>query len=222
MRMPATQHRGNAEAGPADPASLCLDPELDALGVRRSVARGARVEPGRGAVLSIVRSGLACRTPLDSGVCAGLLRAGDILETETRLDGPTSQGWWMSDGVVEDIPLTALDDRYGRDVRQDLSELWMAQQLAGHQTALACAFRHRGSQRIAGWVAALAEADGVASIAQAQLAAMAGLQRTSVCAVMADLSSRGAVRIGRGKVTVRDRDVLLAESCGCAHPHPRN
>ena len=209
-------------AGSADGLSLLLDAELDTLGTRRSVSRGARLDQGRGAGLTIVRSGLACRTAAHSGVCTGLVREGDILETETRRGGLTSQGWWMSDGVVQDIPLAALEDRYGHDVRRALSEFWLSQQLAESQANLVCALRHRGGQRIAGWVAALAQPDGVARIAQGQLAAMAGLQRTSVCAVLADLAGRGAVRVGRGRVTVRDRGLLLAESCGCARYPDRN
>jgi hypothetical protein len=210
------------DAGPADGLSLLLDPELDVLGARRSVARGTRLEGGRGAVLTLVRSGVVCCTTAHSGVCTGLVRAGDILETETRLGGLTFHGWWMSDGVVQDIPLSALEDRYGRDVLQDLSQLWLSQRLAESQANLVCALRHRGGQRIAGWVSALAEADGVARIAQGQLAAMAGLQRTSVCAVLAELAGRGAVRVGRERVTVRDTSMLLAESCGCASHPDRN
>jgi CRP-like cAMP-binding protein len=208
--------------GSADGLSLLLDPELDAFGASRTVTRGTRLAAGRRGVLTIVRSGVVCRTTAHSGVCAGLVRAGEILESETRLGGPTSHGWWMSDGVVRDIPLAALEERYGRDVRQDVSELWLSQQLAASRTTLVCAVRHRGAQRIAGWVAALAEADGVARIAQGQLAAMAGLQRTSVCALLADLAGRGAVRVGRGKVAVHDRNLLLAESCGCAARLDRN
>jgi hypothetical protein len=211
-----------ADAGPADGLSLLLDPELDTLGGRRSVTCGTRLEGGRRGVLTIVRSGIVCCTTAHSGVCTGLVRAGEILETEARLGGVTSHGLWMSDGVVQDIPMAALEDRYGRDVRQDFSELWLSQQLAGSQTTLVCALRHRGAQRIAGWVVALAGADGVARITQGQLAAMAGLQRTSVCAVLAELAVRGAVRVGRGRVTVRDRDMLLAESCGCASHPDRN
>lgn len=52
-------------------------------------------------------------------------------------------------------------------------------------------------------------------LTQDALAQMLGVQRTTVTSALADLQAAGAIRTGRGRVQIEDKDVLEAAACCC-------
>jgi CRP-like cAMP-binding protein len=81
----------------------------------------------------------------------------------------------------------------------------------------ACSAAHPIEQRLSRWV--LSFADALASsdlpISQDQLASFVGAARSSVNPALQQLKKLGAIDLGRGQVTVTDREALRRSACGC-------
>jgi CRP-like cAMP-binding protein len=73
------------------------------------------------------------------------------------------------------------------------------------------------SERLAKWLLRLHHGGNSAPLrlTQAQLAAMLGVQRTSINAAASNLQTMGAVRFSRGKASILDADSLADLSCRC-------
>jgi CRP/FNR family cyclic AMP-dependent transcriptional regulator len=78
-------------------------------------------------------------------------------------------------------------------------------------------------QRVASTVATLASQqrtfgfrsrDPVVTLTHEQIAALAGTSRETTTKVLGDLADRGVIRLGRGRITVLDRDGIDAEAGG--------
>ncbi len=81
----------------------------------------------------------------------------------------------------------------------------------------ACNARHKVDARLCRWLLTCADyVDGdVLPLTQEFIAAMLGVQRTSVTSAVADLQEQGIIRVMRGKVEILDRARLRLRSCEC-------
>jgi len=81
----------------------------------------------------------------------------------------------------------------------------------------ACNARHSVQQRLSRWLLTCCDVLEGEEIALSQdvFAKMLGVQRTSVNPILQELKAAGAVKIGRSRVRVSDRDVLLVRACEC-------
>lgn len=191
-----------------------LAPDLEALGVEQVARRGDRLarpmsEPG----LRIVTKGVLCLTHGETGLCTALVGEGAPA-------GP-SGGHWLTDGAFVDISFDTLRERYGGSTAL---AVWMrASDLsrAAVEAELVCFVRHAASRRFARWLLALMKDADTTVMTQTELARLAGLQRTSVCAAMATLQAGGALKVTRGRIVLQDRAALEREACGCAAPRHR-
>ena len=84
------------------------------------------------------------------------------------------------------------------------------------QTA-ACNASHTVLPRVARWLATAADLTPGAPVVftQDEIALLLGAQRTTVQDAMARLRDSGAIRYGRGAITVADPERLRREACGC-------
>jgi CRP-like cAMP-binding protein len=80
-----------------------------------------------------------------------------------------------------------------------------------------CNRAHRLDQRAARWLLQVDERVDEApfDVTQEFLAEMIGVQRPSVSLALAQFRDEGLISASRGRVTVTDRDGLLARACGC-------
>jgi CRP-like cAMP-binding protein len=140
------------------------------------------------------------------------------------LDGaaaPAEAAQLMSVGWVEARVLSeeALEDEpeAGRRFHDGAVRTLRGLHACAQQTAV-CVLRHPVPHRIAAWLLALRQGLGgdEIRIGQAALARLAGVQRTTVTASLADLGRAGAVRCGRNRILITDRARLASASCGCA------
>ena len=94
-----------------------------------------------------------------------------------------------------------------------LSSFYQAQ---AAQTA-ACNASHTVLPRVARWLATAADLTPGAPVVftQDEIALLLGAQRTTVQDAMARLRDSGAIRYGRGAITVADPERLRREACGC-------
>jgi hypothetical protein len=190
-----------------------LAPDLEALGVEQAARRGDRLarpmsEPG----LRIVTKGVLCLTHGETGLCTALVGEGAPA-------GPAG-GHWLTDGAFVDISFDTLRERYGGSTAL---AVWMrASDLsrAAVESELVCFVRHAASRRFARWLLALMKDADTTVMTQTELARLAGLQRTSVCAAMATLQAGGALKVTRGRIVLQDRAALAREACGCARRRP--
>jgi len=83
--------------------------------------------------------------------------------------------------------------------------------------AVACNALHDVKQRLARWMLMTHDrvSDDHLPLTQQHLAVMLAVQRTTVTAAASELQREGAISYRRGRITVRDRDLLLKRSCEC-------
>ena len=87
----------------------------------------------------------------------------------------------------------------------------------GGQSAV-CQARHPVDQRCARWLLESRDRAGVGDVlplTQEYLAAMLGVQRTTVAPVAVELQRRGLIRYSRGRIEVLDPAGLEAAACDC-------
>jgi CRP-like cAMP-binding protein len=82
---------------------------------------------------------------------------------------------------------------------------------------VACNALHSAQQRLCKWLLLTQDRVGgdIAPLTQEHLAAMLGLQRTTVTAVAGQLAADGLISTRRGKITIKDREGLIARACEC-------
>ncbi|MDB5439130.1 MAG: Crp/Fnr family transcriptional regulator [Caulobacteraceae bacterium] len=121
-------------------------------------------------------------------------------------------------GAAYAIPTQRLEEAKQRSRRLDetfarYSDLLVAQLMQ----AVACNAVHSLTQRCSRWLLSTQDRAGgdVVHLTQESLAEMLGVQRTSVTAVIQNLSEKGVVRAGRGRLHILDRPALEAQSCEC-------
>jgi hypothetical protein len=87
---------------------------------------------------------------------------------------------------------------------------WMAQ-------SVACNARHRVEPRLCRWLLTCADyvETNALPLTQEFIAAVLGVQRTSVSEAAASLQDKGIIRVLRGKVTILDIEALKQRSCEC-------
>ena len=80
-----------------------------------------------------------------------------------------------------------------------------------------CNRLHRLDQRAARWLLQVDERvdEGPFTVTQEFLAQMVGVQRPALSVVMRQFKDAGLVHYARGKISIADRDGLLARSCDC-------
>src|SRR5688500_1057399 len=80
-----------------------------------------------------------------------------------------------------------------------------------------CNRAHRLDQRAARWLLQVDERVGEApfDVTQEFLAEMIGVQRPSLSLAIQQFKAEGLITSSRGRVTIADRDGLLARACGC-------
>ncbi len=84
--------------------------------------------------------------------------------------------------------------------------------------AIACQAKHAAGERLAWWLLEIQDRmPGVSDLPLTQdfLAAMMGVQRTTVTEFAGQLADKGAIRTRRGHVHVLDRAILEREACEC-------
>ncbi len=89
--------------------------------------------------------------------------------------------------------------------------------LAQAHQSVACNALHGLNQRLCRWLLMSQDRtaeDGV-RLTQQYLAAMLGVQRTTVTEALGELADAGMIRQGRGRIDILDRPRMLAESCEC-------
>jgi len=88
--------------------------------------------------------------------------------------------------------------------------------LAQVQQSVACNTFHSIQQRAARWLLTAQDRAGDRiALTQEALAALLGVQRTTVNAVASSLQDEGLITVRRGRVLVMDRDRLKKASCEC-------
>ncbi|KQS54245.1 hypothetical protein ASG17_11380 [Brevundimonas sp. Leaf363] len=187
-------------------------------GVRRSAKRGQRIEADRSTQpgVTVVVEGVACLTHPSSGLCTGLFSAGDPMDAGAARR-PAIHGRWLTDGAVCDIPFDALVENLGLAAALAVVDAAAAYRRESVEWEMACSIQHQAPQRIARWVARMVDASGVVAINQAELAALAGIQRTSVSAAMMRFRAAG-VKVLRGRIIASDIAALQQTACACG-PH---
>jgi CRP-like cAMP-binding protein len=85
------------------------------------------------------------------------------------------------------------------------------------QQAAACNTLHTVVQRLCRWLLICQDKLGgdMLPLTQESLAAMLGVQRTSVSAVATELQRQGLIRYSRGRIGVLDRGAIRTLSCEC-------
>lgn len=80
-----------------------------------------------------------------------------------------------------------------------------------------CNRRHRLDQRAARWLLQVDERvdESHFEVTQEFLAEMIGVQRPSLSVVVRQFKDDGLIAYTRGEISIRDRERLLARSCGC-------
>ena len=89
--------------------------------------------------------------------------------------------------------------------------------MAEMREAVACRSRHRLQARLASWLITYQARSGYETLHLSQefLAAILGVQRTTVSAAAADLKTGGRIKSARGAIRIGDRAGLQRVACGC-------
>ena len=120
-------------------------------------------------------------------------------------------------GTALRVPMEALEDAKGRS--RFIGNLFCRYSdylLSTVMQSVACNAFHSITERAARWLLQVqGRAGDRIELTQESLAALLGVQRTTVNAVIKDLSSEGLIGTSRGTVRVLDRAGLKRRSCEC-------
>nr|WP_313633213.1 Crp/Fnr family transcriptional regulator [Brevundimonas naejangsanensis] len=173
--------------------------------------------------LWFVLSGVLGAFPADSEVCVAQVVSGAVYGWEHALgfSGSAAQVRPVLDVRVFRVPAAAAREALGYDWLARFVALQAVQRLTFLEQEAACNASHRVSERLAKWLLRLHLGGNGASLRlnQAQLAAMLGVQRTSINAAARSLQAMGGVRFSRGKASILDVPKLTARSCRCGATH---
>jgi hypothetical protein len=98
----------------------------------------------------------------------------------------------------------------------EFSRNWILSQT---QHMALCNATHSAEARFCRWLLLAAdrmESDMI-SVTQEDIAGLLGIRRTTVTLIAQKLQSTGAIRYARGKISIRERGLLLAMTCSCYH-----
>ncbi|MDB5420215.1 MAG: transcriptional regulator, Crp/Fnr family [Brevundimonas sp.] len=187
-----------------------IAPDLAELAEVRSAFRGDPLAaPAAAPGLRLVVSGVLGVLHSQSGLCTSLV-------VEGRPAGPDgAHGVWLTDGAFTDIGFEQLLETYGPSKALAICARASALSQAAVEAELVCVTHHAAPRRLARWLLPVLDASEVAFVTQQELGRWTGLQRTSICAAMAALQRAGAFKVTRGRIVLRDRDVLEAGACRC-------
>ncbi len=121
-------------------------------------------------------------------------------------------------GVVWTVPAHILRARaaHSPELATQLLQATHANQVEAHRLAI-CATFHPTLPRLARWLLTLQERTAQTSfdITQEDLARLLGVRRATISEAMITLRTAGAAGGTRGKVKIKNRDVLKALACSC-------
>ena len=152
-------------------------------------------------------------------VCVTVAGSGCVLGLERLFDAPSPRPVeTLVPGRVFIAPPATLIDALGRDRVMELSMRHTRARLRDMEDEAACNASHLVSQRLAKWLLRLHRANRARDLAftQADIARLMGVQRTSVNTAARQLQITGAARFTRGKVVIRNADLLAQSACSCA------
>lgn len=194
---------------------------LIAEGVELDLSGDAQT-PLDGDHLWFILSGVLGVFPAASDVCVAPIVSGSVYGWDHALgsSGSGADVRPLLDVRLFRVPAAAVREALGYDWLSRFIALQAVQRLTFLEQEAACNASHRVSERLAKWLLRLHHGGNGASLrlTQAQLAAMLGVQRTSINAAASNLQTMGAVRFSRGKASILDADSLSDFSCGCGAP----
>jgi len=214
---------GRSRAHIADhPVYSALPPEAQ----RRLIAEGTEVDLPGDARLALDRdhlwfviSGVLGAFPPDSEVCVAPIVSGAVYGWDRALgfSGSCAQVRPLLDVRLFRVPADAAREALGYDWLARFVALQAVQRLTFLEQEAACNASHRVSERLAKWLLRLHHGGNGAPIRlnQARLAAMLGVQRSSINGAARSLQAMGGVRFSRGKASILDVARLTAGSCRC-------
>ena len=157
----------------------------------------------------------------DGGTEVGLIGRESMVGLPTLL-GPGaasfSRAMVQSPGEALRLPAQVLhDNAQGLPVLRRLLSQALEVLMAQTAQTAACNSRHTLAQRLARWLLmAHDQVDGdELAMTQEFLSIMLAVRRSGVTVASQALIAAGAIRTGRGRVTVCDRPALEAAACGC-------
>ncbi|MEN3972817.1 Crp/Fnr family transcriptional regulator [Sphingomicrobium sp. XHP0235] len=143
------------------------------------------------------------------GAIGGIVSCGDLpafTRAEVQVGG---KAYRVPMDVIEQLKR---DDVFMRDLFCRYADYLLAQVMQ----SVACNAFHPIEARAARWLLTAQDRAGdELELTQGALAALLGVQRTSVNAVARQLQSEGLIQYRRGIVTVTDRDELEHRACEC-------
>ncbi|WP_343345316.1 Crp/Fnr family transcriptional regulator [Sphingomicrobium sp. XHP0239] len=143
------------------------------------------------------------------GAIGGIVSCGDLpayTQGEVQVAGT---GLRVPMDVIERLKR---DDLFMRDIFCRYADTLLAQVMQ----SVACNAFHPIEARAARWLLTAQDRSGdELALTQSALAALLGVQRTSVNAVARQLQDEGLIRYRRGIVSVIDRDELKQRACEC-------
>jgi CRP-like cAMP-binding protein len=106
--------------------------------------------------------------------------------------------------------------RSSDEIRQRVLECAQQQSNIVSQVA-GCNRLHEAEARLARWLLTAQDRteSNLLNFTQEYLAEMIGAQRTTVTVIAGDLQKKGLIRYSRGRVTILDREGLIASVCRC-------
>ena len=193
---------------------------------RRLIAEGTEVDlPGDARMpldkdhLWFVISGVLGAFPPDSEVCVAPVVSGAVYGWDHALgfSGSGAQVRPLLDVRLFQVPAASAREALGYDWLARFVALQAVQRLTFLEQEAACNASHRVSERLAKWLLRLHHGGNGAPLRlnQARLAAMLGVQRTSINVAARSLQATGGVRFSRGKASILDVARLTAGSCRC-------
>ena len=187
-----------------------LAPGLEDLAERSDFCAGSTLtRPRPSPCLRIIAAGLLVLTDEDSALCVTVADQGSPIPSRA------TSGVWLSGGSILEIPAARVVEGYGASVALAVLERAAALAQAAAQSELVCVVRHTATRRLSRWLSQIFRQTDTVTLSQADLARLTGLQRTSVCQAMATIQGDGAVKVARGKITLRDAGVLSRLACDC-------
>ncbi|MFS0710258.1 Crp/Fnr family transcriptional regulator [Brevundimonas phoenicis] len=169
--------------------------------------------------LWFVLSGVLGAFPTGSEVCVAPIVSGAVYGWDHALgsSGSRADVRPLLDVRLFRVPAVAAREALGHDWLSRFIALQAVQRLTLLEQEAACNASHRVSERLAKWLLRLHHGGNGAPLRlkQAQLAAMLGVQRTSINAAASNLQAMGAVRFSRGKASILDAGSLSDLSCRC-------
>jgi CRP-like cAMP-binding protein len=187
---------GDVVHAPSDPVQWVCWVERGLLSIVSSDVEGDSVETGM-----VGREGA-------SGLVEACGGGTSYLTVLVQIEG---RGWRAPAALCRELAETSSGFR---QAVMQYAEIMLAE---GRQSVV-CQARHGAEARCARWLMESRERSGVGDslpLTQEYLAAMLGVQRTTVTNIAGALQRRGLIRYGRGRIDIVDPEGLEAAACDC-------